>query len=127
MTQSRTKGTDKPHNRTEQNRPANQVASFSTSHMQHGYIIWDSSIRVQGWNAATQKSFGWSAEEARGKHANNLIVPPNGQQMWEQLIRGDESVAWVSNNIDKNGNQILCEWCNTPLRDAAGKVVGVLS
>jgi len=95
--------------------------------MPHGYIIWDSSFRVQGWNAAAQMIFGWSAEEARGKHANNLIVPPDAHQMWEQLIRGDESVTWVNNNIDKNGNQILCEWCNTPLRDAAGKVVGVLS
>jgi PAS domain S-box-containing protein len=127
MTQRRSKETDKPHDRSEQNRPANQVASFSANRMPHGYIIWDSSFRVQGWNAAAQMIFGWSAEEARGKHANNLIVPPDAHQMWEQLIRGNESVTWVNNNIDKNGNQILCEWCNTPLRDAAGKVVGVLS
>jgi PAS domain S-box-containing protein len=127
MTQSRSKEADKPHDRSEQNRPANQVASFSANRMPHGYIIWDSSFRVQGWNAAAQMIFGWSAEEARGKLANNLIVPPDAHQMWEQFIRGDESVTWVNNNIDKNGNQILCEWSNTPLRDAAGKVVGVLS
>lgn len=127
MTQSRSKETDKPQDRSERNHPANQVASLSANRMPHGYIIWDSSFRVQGWNAAAQMIFGWSAEEARGKHANDLIIPPDAHQMWEQFIRGDESVTWVNNNIDKNGNQILCEWCNTPLRDAAGKVVGVLS
>jgi two-component system NtrC family sensor kinase len=95
--------------------------------MPHGYIIWDSSFRVQGWNAAAEMIFGWSAEEARGKHANDLIVPPDAHQMWEELMRGDESVTSVNNNIGKNGNQILCEWYNTPLRDAVGKIVGVLS
>ncbi|HUI67860.1 MAG TPA: PAS domain S-box protein [Nitrospirota bacterium] len=127
MTQSRSRETDKPHDRTAENRPANQVASFTANRMPHGYIIWDSSFRVQGWNAAAEMIFGWSAEEARGKHANDLIVPPDAHQMWEQLMRDDESVTSVNHNVGKNGNQILCEWCNTPLRDAAGKVVGVLS
>ena len=129
MTQSRSRETDKPHDRTEENRQANQAASYAANRMPHphGYIIWDSSYRVQGWNAAAEIIFGWSPEEARGKHADDLIVPPDAHQMWEQLMRGDESVTWVSNNIGKNGNQILCEWYNTPLRDAAGTVVGVLS
>jgi PAS domain S-box-containing protein len=127
MTQSRSKQTDQPHDPTEQNCPAHQVASFSASRMPHGYIIWDNTFRVRGWNAAAEIIFGWSAEEARGKYAHDLIVPPDARQMWEQLMRGGESVTSVNNNIGKNGNQILCEWCNTPLRDAAGKFVGVLS
>jgi two-component system cell cycle sensor histidine kinase/response regulator CckA len=118
---------DKSRDHTEDSPPANKADSYSANRMPHGYIIWDSSLHVQGWNAAAEMIFGWSPEEARGKHANDLIVPPDVHQMWEQLMRGDESVTWVSNNIGKKGNQILCEWHNTPLRDAAGKVVGVLS
>jgi PAS domain S-box-containing protein len=128
MTQSRSRETNKPNNREEENRPDDQAAKLITANrMPHGYIIWDSSLRVQGWNAAAEMIFGWSAEEARGKHANDLIVPHDAHQMWEQLMRGNESVTSVNNNISKSGNQILCEWCNTPLRDSAGKVVGVLS
>jgi two-component system NtrC family sensor kinase len=99
--------------------------------MPHGYIVWDSKFRVQGWNAAAEMIFGWSAEEARGKHAHKLIVPPDVQpyahQMWKQLLRGGESTISVKKNISRDGKQLICEWYNTPLRDAAGKVIGVLS
>jgi len=127
MTQSRSKPTDKPHDHWEQNPPANRAASCSINRMPHGYIIWDSAFRVQGWNAAAEMIFGWPADEARGKNAYNLIVRPDAHQMWEELMRSGESVTSVINNVCKNGNQILCEWCNTPLRNAAGKIIGVLS
>ncbi len=123
MTQSRSKEKERPHSPTEQN--------FSENSMPHGYIVWDSKFRVQGWNAAAEKIFGWTAKEARGKHAHKLIVPPDVQpyanQMWEQLLQSGKSTISVKKNICRNGKQLICEWYNTPLRNVAGKVVGVLT
>jgi len=33
----------------------------------------------------------------------------------------------INRNVTKDGRSILCEWHNTPLRDAAGEVIAVMS
>ena len=125
MKQSKSRDTDRPFNR---NKTKQKISENS---MRHGYIVWDSKFRVQGWNAAAEMIFGWSAKEARGKHAHKLIVPPDMQpsanEMWEQLLRDGESTSSVKKNISRDGKQLICEWYNTPLRNAAGKIVGVLT
>ena len=125
MTQSRSKETNRPYGRN------NVKQNIAENNMLHGYIVWDSRFRVQGWNAAAEMIFGWSAKEARGKHAHKLIVPPDMQpsanEMWEQLLRDGESTGSVKKNISRDGKQLICEWYNTPLRNAGGKVVGVLT
>lgn len=96
-----------------------------------GYIIWDRSYHVVEWNPAAEQVFGWSAGEARGKHAYGLIVPtseqPQVSKIWAGLMRGDEPTISVNENTRKDGRQFIGEWYNTPLRDASGKVTGVLS
>ncbi len=42
-------------------------------------------------------------------------------------MHGDESTKSVNENIGKDGRKLICEWYNTPLHDASGKVSGVLS
>ena len=39
-------------------------------------VIIDRDGLVRGWNAIAEQSFGWSAEEARGRALSDLIVPP---------------------------------------------------
>jgi len=96
-----------------------------------GLITWDTNLHVKSWNPAAEKIFGYSAEEALGKHAYELIIPKKVQsttdEVWRRLIKGDETAHSINENITKDGRIIVCRWTNTPLKDENGMVVGVLS
>lgn len=125
------KPTDNLAELSEQARAALQAPSVIFDRMPMGYIVWDRSFHVVEWNAAAEHIFGWSAGEARGKHAYELIVPTSAQpqvsKRWVRLTHGDEPTKSVNENTRKDGRKLICEWYNTPLRDVSGKVSGVLS
>jgi PAS domain S-box-containing protein len=94
-------------------------------------IVWDSDFRVQTWNPAAEKIFGFTVEETRGKHPYGLIVPkqaqPHVDNIWRRLLEGDATAHSTNENITKEGATIICDWSNTPLKRADGSVIGVLS
>ncbi len=102
-------------------------------HVQHtplAAIEWDTEFRVIKWNPAAERIFGYTAEEASGRHAS-FIVPETCREhvdrVWSGLMTrrgGDRS---TNENVTKDGRTIFCEWYNTPLIDARGQVVGVAS
>lgn len=96
-----------------------------------GLIVWDRDFNVQSWNPAAADIFGYSAEEAIGKHPYDLIIPKDVQpvmdEIWARLINGDLTAHGVNENITKDGRTVLCEWTNTPLRGADGATTSVLS
>lgn len=96
-----------------------------------GLITWDTDFRVKTWNPAASRIFGFTEEEAIGKHAYELLVPkeaqPHVDDIWKRLLSGDETAHSVNDNITKDGKIIICSWANTPLRKKDGTVVGVLS
>ena len=104
---------------------------FNIDRMPLGYIVWDEKFSVSEWNPAAERIFGWTADEARGKHAYELVVPEEAKtvvdQVWADLMRGDETSTSVNENISKNGHHLICSWYNTPLRDTEGAVSGALS
>ncbi len=131
MTERGLQGSGGQHDPSEQNRSADHELSLSVDRMPLGYIVWDTAFRIKEWNPAAERIFGWSAGEARGKQGDELIVPPDMQshvhQMWRKLLQGNEPVTSVNANIGKDGRKLICEWYNMPLRDEAGKVIGMLS
>jgi PAS domain S-box-containing protein len=94
-------------------------------------ITWSPEFRVTSWNPAAEKTFGYAANEAVGKHPYALIVPKDAEtrveNVWLRLLAGDASAHSVNENQTRDGRTILCEWTNTPLRGADGSVLGVLS
>ena len=96
-----------------------------------GLITWDTEFRVQSWNPAAEKIFGFKAAEALGKHSYDLIVPKEAQpyvdDIWRRLLEGDTTAHSVNENIAKDGRTIICDWSNTPLKEADGTMAGVLS
>jgi PAS domain S-box-containing protein len=95
------------------------------------YIIWDSQFHVHIWNPQAAKIFGFTEQEANGKHPYDLIIQkrtqPNLDEVWSRLVQGDETVRSVDENVTKDGRTIFCSWMNTPLKDEDGTVLGVLS
>ncbi len=96
-----------------------------------GFILWDEDFRVSMWNPAAEKIFGYTEGEARGKHPYEIIVPedmiPNTETVKQKLQNGSDSSHRTGENITKDGQRIYCSWLNTPIQDAEGKVISVLS
>jgi PAS domain S-box-containing protein len=88
-------------------------------------------FEVIKWNQAAEQMFGFTAEEALGHHAADLIVPeavrPIVDQVWQDLIDQRGGTHSINDNFTKNGCAITCEWHNTGLINTEGKISGVLS
>jgi len=95
-----------------------------------GCIVWSSNLRIEAWNPAAEKIFGFKADEVLGKHPYDLIVPKDGQPhldtIWHRLLEGDYTAHSINKNITKDKRIIICEWTNTPLK-VNDTVIGVLS
>jgi PAS domain S-box-containing protein len=95
-----------------------------------GIILWDTDFRASEWNQAAEKIFGYSAAEAIGLPAKELLpesMYPHIEKIWQKLISTRIGVRSRNENIRKDGQTILCDWFNTPIRDASGTILGALS
>jgi PAS domain S-box-containing protein len=83
---------------------------------------------VTSWNAGAEKIFGYSAQEMVGQPILRLIPPERHQEEAEILahIRRGEGVRHFDTvRLDKNGNQLDVSVTISPIRDGAGKIIGV--
>ena len=93
-------------------------------------IEWDLDFKVTRWNPGAERVFGFAEREAVGQHFS-FIVPVSVQEQVEPLFaallakRGGERST--NENVTKDGRIILCEWYNTPLVNAEGRVIGFAS
>ncbi len=80
-------------------------------------ITWNCDFRVESWNPAAEKIFGFTASEATGKHPYELIVPKDAQPdvdaIWSRLPEGDGTARSVNENITRDGRTIICDWSNS--------------
>ena len=82
---------------------------------------------IQSWNAAAERVFGYTAEEAIGRHIS-LIIPP------ERLSEEDEIIAnlkagrridhFETERVSRSGQRIQISLTVSPIKDADGRVVG---
>ena len=96
-----------------------------------GYIVWSPDFRVIEWNPAATAIFGYAAEQAVGRAAEELIVPAEERTAFEHLtaaLRAGRPVAeTVLVNRRQDGELVRCEWHNTVLPDAAGRVQRIVT
>lgn len=96
-----------------------------------GCIVWNTKFEVELWNPAAEQIFGYTSAEARGRQANNLIVPeevhPQVEGIYERILAGDAMAHSENANTTKDGRTIICDWYNTPLSDKQNNTIGALS
>jgi len=96
-----------------------------------GLIVWDEYLQVKSWNPSAEKIFGYTEEEAIGKHAFELIIPeelqPRVEKIWNTLLKGNDTGSITNENLTKTGEIIICQWSNMSLKNEKGKVLGVMS
>jgi PAS domain S-box-containing protein len=82
---------------------------------------------ITSWNVAAERMFGWSAEEAVGKHIT-LIIPveyhPEETQVLARLARGERIAHFETIRQRKDGTRLPVSLTVSPVRDAAGVIVG---
>ncbi|MBU2979300.1 EAL domain-containing protein [Alteromonas sp. C1M14] len=97
-----------------------------------GCITWDCHMICTKWNRSASRIFGYSAEEAIGKSATELILLPeltvSLSKVFRQIVNNRTGHRKTNDNKTKSGRVITCEWYSTPIVNAAGDdVVGVTS
>lgn len=111
---------------------ANQRLKFQANRMPLAYIVWDRHCVVTEWNAAAERIFGWTAAEAVGRRAHELMMRADDGSA-PQPAPGDahhDDAAYtggIHENVRKSGERLVCEWFHALLRDATGKASGHLS
>lgn len=112
-------------------RKSEELLSLHLKNTPLGVISWDRQFNCVQWNPAAEKIFGFSAEEALGKHATKLMVPEGMDDELEAvliaLLSQTGGTHDVSKNVTKDGSTIDCEWFNTPLVGADGNIMGIAS
>jgi PAS domain S-box-containing protein len=96
-----------------------------------GFIEWSMAAEVCVWNPSAERIFGHAAAEVEGRKIFPVIVAPSAKdrvdELWDNLVCNAGGTHSVNENITKDGRIILCEWFNTPLVGADGKVTAVFS
>jgi PAS domain S-box-containing protein len=84
--------------------------------------------RITTWNAAAEKLFGFSGQEALGQPLA-LIVPPEDRAKAEQILgslqRGEAAQQWQPTLNRKDGSRVEVLLTAASVRDTEGKVIGV--
>ena len=82
---------------------------------------------IQSWNAAAERLFGYSAEEAIGRHIS-LVIPPERLAEEEQIIAslkaGQRIEHYETERVRKDGQLIEVSLTISPIKDNSGNVVG---
>ena len=112
-------------------RKSEQLLSTHLLNTPIGAISWDLNFKTVEWNPAAETIFGYTKDEALSKHAAELILPEDMKELvdviFQDLISEKGGTRSTNENITKGGRRIICDWYNTVLKDADGKVIGIAS
>ncbi|HEY1462457.1 MAG TPA: PAS domain S-box protein, partial [Terriglobales bacterium] len=82
---------------------------------------------ITSWNKSAELLFGYTSEEAVGKHIT-LIIPPDRlseeKTIIERLKRGERMDHFETVRIGKNGQLLDISLTVSPVRDSEGRIVG---
>lgn len=96
-------------------------------------IEWDREFRVARWSATAEKIFGWSAAQVLGKRPDEwkFVVAEDAERIdrvMARLIAGvEQQNVTINRNYRANGKIVICEWYNSILPDASGRMESMFS
>ncbi|PSB16614.1 PAS domain S-box protein [Phormidesmis priestleyi ULC007] len=92
-------------------------------------LVRDLSHRIVYWNKGAERLFGWHAEEAIGKNANQLLYRKSSPQLREALDVVIAKGEWLGelHKITKSDQEVTVESRWTLVRDEAGQPKSILT
>ncbi len=92
-------------------------------------VEWDANTyNLTEWNDAAEALFGFTSEEVVGRGPDFLTpegVEVDNRDIHQTLSSTHNKV--ISKNRCKDGRTLLCEWYNSPIKDASGTLMAVVS
>ncbi len=82
---------------------------------------------VRSWNTAAERLFGYTAEEAVGRHISFLIPPERAEEedgILARLRAGERIEHFDTVRVRSDGQRIHVSLTISPIRDDAGRIVG---
>lgn len=98
-----------------------------------GVVEFNEQYQITSWSKSAEKIFGWTADEVIGKTINDFpwVVDEDKKDVADlsyDMSKGEKtSNLNINRNYRKDGTIIICEWHNSALTDANGKMISVLS
>ena len=117
----------------EELRRANTILSAHFDNTPLAVIEWDTELRIVRWSGQAEPVFGWGASEALGRSLRTWRVVYDDDQAAvdeaiERLVQGPRNHATLlARSYRKDGSVIWVEWNHSALRDAAGRLISILS
>jgi two-component system, NtrC family, sensor kinase len=94
-------------------------------------IEWDNQFVVRAWSPAAARIFGYGEADIVGQSITQLLAPGHSREQFGQLYQPQQLDAIPDYSVHQNWTQdrrsVICEWYHTPLKDAGGHCVGVIS
>lgn len=82
---------------------------------------------ITTWNFGAEKLYGFSAEEAKGRHIS-IVIPPEqlegAEQVFETLRNGGSVKHYRTISRRKDGTKVPVSLTISPIRDRNGRVIG---
>lgn len=107
-----------------------QRIAFHYNQTQIAVIEWDLDFKVINWNPAAENIFGFTKEEALGKHASFIVPEVSREEVnaaWDAVISSKSEKKITNTNCTKQGKLVVCDWHNTVLKNEQGEVISVAS
>ncbi|SEN75270.1 PAS domain S-box protein [Bradyrhizobium sp. OK095] len=82
---------------------------------------------IIGWNAAAERLYGYSAEEAVGQ-PTSILLPPDrheeGKDYLQRIARGERIEHFETVRLRKDGTPVDISVSLSPIRGASGEIIG---
>ncbi|HKP82754.1 MAG TPA: PAS domain S-box protein [Pyrinomonadaceae bacterium] len=82
---------------------------------------------IQSWNAAAERLFGYTSEQAVGRHIS-LVIPPERLSEEERIIaslkEGKRIEHYETERLRSDGQHITVSLTISPIKDDSGNVIG---
>jgi len=82
---------------------------------------------IQSWNASAERLFGYTPEQAVGRHIS-LVIPPERIAEEDQIIAtlraGRRVDHFITERVRSDGKRVYVSLTISPVKDEAGNVVG---
>jgi len=99
-------------------------------HVNDAIVAYDADLRVTAWNRKAEEQYGWTAEEAIGRWAPEVLGSGMTAEEREAIIRKVvETGAWRGEikHGHRDGTPLIVETTNMVLRDEAGGLRGFVT
>jgi PAS domain S-box-containing protein len=96
-------------------------------------VEFDPSFRVTRWSKEAERLFGWTSAEILGRAIDeerwvHEEDAPRVRALLAKMVEGEQQRnTGFNRNHRKDGSVVECEWYNSAIHDAAGRLTSILS